>query len=1689
MCKRSPAAGLVAIVVFFALAVAAPRATAEEPRPLGGARDLIGVEMGSSPTQLTTAGRAAGTDCVAAPRRPGPSAAGAGGQTAYVCLPPPVRAPFAARATYWYESGCLARVYLVEVGSSTSFGTYQAYWGALDSFRARFGTPATLDDLPPQWGEGRPASDSKAVQAIVEGRATFRARWPLDGAAADLFVRGEGGRAILVASVVADAASAAPCDPRVVRDALLDLFPPADDTSRARAARQLGACRMSRAAGALAAARARDPSPVVRGEALRAEAAIGHPPDADALAALAADASEPVARAAREIQEAQREAATIAEAAAKAKAKATAKAAAPPAAAVATPTSGSSTPDSSAAPATEDQRGTAAAAVPASGIAEPPVPAATAPRPWSGTPLTMAASTVAGATLMRNLGLMGGQGLSTVTPQLLLGSAGAIIGFGTAWGVSRIGFRPSVDQAAWFANVAAWGTLAGLTAWSASGSTNPKVEYGALALGEAAGLGLGALSAYKWRWNGPQIALADSLVMSAALGAAGIPLLRDRDPQITTTDAIGLPLIMTAAAIAAHEMDPTTNDLKLMTFGALAGGWTGGLVAAGAIETAFLGSRQSRGGVMTGAGVGFLGSAVAGAFVETDGKRLGVASGGLLAGNLLGLGLGMSFAGFTHENGAGATFSDEERNRWALPAGLAGAAMSAAAYAYAPRLQLGPRATAMTVEGALYGSGVWWFALAAAARGPATDIDRAKLQGGMLTGAALGGIAGLVSSRWFAPDEAAQVTAAGATTLGMAGGLGVARLTTSDSAGADFLGVTLGAGLGFAGGALAAHHTRLRAPDVGAGVAGIGFGALIGTLAPSLRDDTWTSDRSANGGAWLGLALGGAGATAAAHLADASGGEVMVASGGATLGLLTGLGAGLFVPCDAGACTSQAPRIGTVAGALAGATTGLLLDRRLHLAEGLGEDAVTLGMWGGAFGIADGLLLAGALDPSGLISETSGRQLGGGVLMLGSAELAAGLVISKRVALRRGDTAAIVAGRVAGGMIGLGTAMLARGETGRADTLATLGGSLAGLGAAVTTEVASPLDATDGAATALGAGAGAILGTLAPTLGAERWDDTSARRRGGGFLLGLGAGAVTGAALRHGTAVPERTVKLTALGGADGLVSGLGLGLLFEPTDSSRGARVGTFAGTAAGLGMGALVLPRLALDDRKATITGLAAAAVGGWTGAWLPSLGHASADDVEAKRIQGGLMAGAGLATAAGLLAEPVLDPDPDLVGNALALDALFSVAGAGAGALASTRHDAPVWGMLGAGSAGLVLGGALHETIGIGEADAPLLTLAAGEGLWLGGWLPTALYGPGSVTERQRAGGLAAGGAGALGLATLASSRLEIGGATAGYTALGSAIGASLGGGIALASPALHDRRGAGIMLGGTVLGLGTGAVLAPRLSLAPPAAVVGATFGGAALGVTESLLFAWSARAAGNAEYGGAALLGGGIGATLGLAVAATPPEQGGSLPAAAGFAAWGAWMGSFTGALIHNDSHEIVLGGLLGANAGFLAGYALLRTDTVEPSDFGWLSLFGALGTVVGAGAGAPFSTRAEPAPVLAGLAIGPAVGMLGGAMLLPKLRRLIDRPTGAGTAFQRRQPRGLLASEQASAATSSGGAQDDPTPDRRSAILSASAPPPFMRRLRHVVEVTQWSPLVGALPAASETGPAPLLFGLTGLWR
>ena len=156
-------------------------------------------------------------------------------------------------------------------------------------------------------------------------------------------------------------------------------------------------------------------------------------------------------------------------------------------------------------------------------------------------------------------------------------------------------------------------------------------------------------------------------------------------------------------------------------------------------------------------------------------------------------------------------------------------------------------------------------------------------------------------------------------------------------------------------------------------------------------------------------------------------------------------------------------------------------------------------------------------------------------------------------------------------------------------------------------------------------------------------------------------------------------------------------------------------------------------------------------------------------------------------------------------------------------------------------------------------------------------------------------------------------------------------------------------------------------------------------------------------------------------------------------------------------------------------------------DIVEPRDFGWLSLFGALGTVAGAGV-ARRSRRGSSTPIRAGLAIGPTVGMLvGRARAAAPAARAHAEPAPATA---RRARRGADATRrETEPATRSPTTRDrrrrGPTTRRRDAEGSSLG----ARGSRRWAAVTDWQPLVGALPASADGGPAPVLFGLTGHWK
>jgi hypothetical protein len=1247
---------------------------------------------------------------------------------------------------------------------------------------------------------------------------------------------------------------------------------------------------------------------------------------------------------------------------------------------------------------------------------------------------------------------------------------------GVGYTVGALALAPQLRPGSDWLGMTAMGTVYGAGTWllaSQAGATTPgsRVAGGAMVGGVAAGT-LGLVGSQFFHPEAKDHAMG---VAAAAAGmSAGLGLAKLTTDEKGTPELIG---VLSGAATgfaggALYSHYGTLRPPSLLT-GAMAGGYglLAGALAPSLRDDAWANSRRTAGGAWLGLGLGALGGTALGQWQGVSYRQSALAA---VAGSL-GAGIGA---------GAGMMVPDATSRSERIGVLAGPAALTAGAFLLDGTLHLSEGAGSQWPWLSAMGIGVGMLNGGLVARvmtADDTSLARRQTEGGLLLGGSLGLASGLVLSKYVDPTSQDYFAVGAASALGLALGQGVGQLAVAaDSEWLPSLRLA-GALAGLAGSTVAAHSVQLRWIDMGAASYGTAYGGLVGLFASSLRQPRWQEDRYSEGGAFAGMAAGGLAAATAAHASGASAAQIQFAANATALGLAAGYGLGLALPYD----SSRPERVGLLAGSAGFLLGAITLDSQLHLSNGQGLPSPNLMSATGALvGGIEGGLLAGAMDDSGVVNHTPGSRLAGGALFGASVGAGSGFLLSRLVQPSGGDILIGMGGGVLGGTLGLGTARLITQTAGRSDTLATMGGSL---GLMAGTAVASHWDAVHLSAPPLltGLGYGALVGVLAPSLGDQTWPGWT-RKSQGGLLAGGASGALAGTLLAGVTDATNQSAGLAALGGANGLAAGLGFGLLLDDRNS-RGARIGVVAGSAAGLAVGATLWPRLTLDDTDPYLIG-SLTVLGMWNGVWLPALGHSKFSDVNHTQQVGGLLAGGAAASLAGTGLASFLRVDKDLMFDGLLMDALWTGAAAGAGALASDRSDVRVAAALGGGLAGLVLGSSLHNSITMTTEDAPLLALSTMEGLWLGAWLPRVLYKNAEVNQRNQIGGLVAGGAGSFALATLASPWVKIDGSQAAVVGTTSAVGAALAGGSVLLADDLHDRRGVGITLGGTALGLGVGAVLAPRLTF--DAELSAYLAGGTLLGAGEGLVFAWAGRASTNADYAGAALLGGGLGATLGLASGLRSGQgegQGAGRPlAAGGFAAWGAWVGAFTGALVNRNGHEVTMGGLAGANLGAAVGYGLLAEDWVEPRDFGWISLFGAAGAVLGGGVGAVFSSKTDPRPVLAGLTLGPAVGITAGALVLPRLRSLTRSDSVSFFDLGRRQVAALSVT------------LPDATPaaDITSAeVLAGSEGPGFLRRAAHhlgqAFEITEWAPMVGALPAqpGAPSGSTPVIFGVSGFWK
>ncbi len=222
-------------------------------------------------------------------------------------------------------------------------------------------------------------------------------------------------------------------------------------------------------------------------------------------------------------------------------------------------------------------------------------------------------------------GSVWGGGLSLLAQQdsvgvvSLLGTAGAVIGGGTAWGLTRFGLRPSPAQALWYANATSWGTLAGIMAWSGSGSADSKLKYGLLVGGETVGVVAGIWGARRFAWTAPQILFANSLVLGSELGLFSLARAAGGERNATGVPPLvgyGTAPLMLASVVAARAMNPSANDLHLAGVASASGAWSAGLLASGRAGEQLYGGRYGSSALTGGLALGYLGGAAASPWVE-----------------------------------------------------------------------------------------------------------------------------------------------------------------------------------------------------------------------------------------------------------------------------------------------------------------------------------------------------------------------------------------------------------------------------------------------------------------------------------------------------------------------------------------------------------------------------------------------------------------------------------------------------------------------------------------------------------------------------------------------------------------------------------------------------------------------------------------------------------------------------------------------------------------------------------------------------------------------------------------------------------------------------------------------------------------------------------------------------------------
>ena len=413
---------------------------------------------------------------------------------------------------------------------------------------------------------------------------------------------------------------------------------------------------------------------------------------------------------------------------------------------------------------------------------------------------------------------------------------------------------------------------------------------------------------------------------------------------------------------------------------------------------------------------------------------------------------------------------------------------------------------------------------------------------------------------------------AGGGVLGGTLALGTSMLIAQTAGRGDTL-AAMGGSLGLMAGTAVATHwdsVHLEAPAL---LTGLAYGALAGVLAPSLGDQTWPGwTRKSEGGL---LAGGASGALAGILLAQATHATAaqsgLVALGGAD-GLAAGLGFGLLLDDR----TSHGSRIGVVAGSAAGLAVGATLWPRITLDDSdpyfIGG-LTALGLWNGVWLPALG---------HAKLSDVSAAQQWGGLLAGGATAslVGTGLASFLKVDMDLMVDAVFMDVLLTGAAAGAGAMVSDRDD---ARVAGALGGGLAGLVLGATLHNNIDISSQDVPLLTLSSLEGLWLGAWLPRV-LYRSEDVNQRNQIGGVVAG-GLGSFAIATLASHWVKPDgNDVAVAGTTSAVGAALAGGSVLLAEDLHNRGGVAI-MLGGSAAGLGIGAVLAPRLTLGTEMASV------------------------------------------------------------------------------------------------------------------------------------------------------------------------------------------------------------------------------------------------------------------------------------------------------------------------------------------------------------------------------------------------------------------------------------------------------------------------------------------------------------------------